>query len=231
MKFSAKCNTLLGLSFWFGGIFLCAFSFNLRSKFCYALFFQIIGNQALSVLSIFACLLGAFACGMFAFRQCGPATWWSICEFSSKQLENRVISVTLLVFLGISAIVSFYASVISCCYGWVFVKSRAKRKPEVPLNTGFPKVLVTSDDDIDDVNVILNDTHRKQYYSDRTDSEDERDKFPEPEQEGLLSYEKAHEQTRRHHLQMQPTPNYVAVLNDPAMKQKLKERNSKLQQI
>lgn len=190
----------------------------------------IIGNQALSVLCVFACLLGAFACGVFAFRECDSSTWWSVCEFSTKQLENKVTSAVLLVFLGISAIISLYASIISCCYGWVFVKRRETRKPEVPNSTGFPKVFVTPDDHSADLNMIESDTKRKQFYSYDSDSEEE-DNYPEPEQEGLLSNEQTHEQTRLHHLQMQQTPNYIAVLNDPAMKQKLQERNTKLQQV
>ena len=110
------------------------------------------------------------------------------------------------------------------------MKRRAKRKSEVPLITGFPQVLVTSDtDNMAEFNVSETDTKRKQYSSGETDSEGEH--YPDPEQEGLLLYEQTHGQARCHHLQMQQPPSYVAVLNDPAMKQKLKERNTKLEQI
>ena len=82
--------------------------------------------------------------------------------------------------------------------------------------------------------MVDNETHRKQYYSYSSESDDEDDgeddRTPQPEHEALLYQDQMHEQARLHHLQMQQTPNYIAVLNDPAMKQKLRERNTRLQQ-
>ena len=93
-------------------------------------------------------------------------------------------------------------------------------------------MFVTDDNHSIDIPVINSETKRKRYYSDGNESDDEEDQFPEPEHEALLSQEQIHEQARLHHLHMQqPPPNYVAVLNDPAMKQKLRERNTRLQQV
>ena len=192
----------------------------------------------ISVLSIFACILGAVACGLFAFRECDSKTWWSICEFATKRLANKVTSVVLLVFLAISVIISVYASIISCCYGYVFVKTSGDRKRRIPIPipvaSSSPKVLVAEENHSKDFTVVDNETHRKQYYSYSSESDDEDegedDRTPQPEHEALLYQDQMHEQARLHHLQMQQTPNYIAVLNDPAMKQKLRERNTRLQQ-
>ena len=184
--------------------------------------FQLIGNQVLSALCIIACLLGASACGMFAYRTCDASTWWSICEFASKQLPNKVISTVLLVFLVISAVISCYSLIMSCYYAWVFVKSREKQTEKT--STGFPEVFAASTDS----STVEEDTRRNRSYGDDSETDIVQENIHEPEREGLLSHEQKHEQARLRHLQMQQTTGYIDVLNDPAMKLKLKERSSRI---
>lgn len=115
----------------------------------------------------------------------------------------------------------------SCYYAWVFVKSREKRIQDVTTTAAFPEVFTTSDDSTVDSSMIEGEAKRKPSTSDDSET-DVHEHIPEPEREGLLSQEYKHDQTRLRHLQMQQPPHYFDVLNDPAMKQKLKERSSRL---
>ena len=167
---------------------------------------------------------------MFAYRKCDALTWWSICEFASKQLVNKVISTVLLVFLVISTIISCYYLMMSQYYSWVFVKTREKQTEKtkassgVPASSGYPDVFAASTDS----SLIDDDMRRQRSYGDDSENDVIHENIPEPEREGLLSREQNQEQARLRHLQMQQTTGYVDVLNDPAMKIKLMERSSRI---
>lgn len=124
----------------------------------------------------------------------------------------------------------------SCIHGWVFdfdacaVEMR-RRPSKEDLNSvrpvsGFQQVPVfdmdegyPQDDDLQTSNRYINATSSFKHHN--TDA----DNAHVPNDH----HDDAHVTALRHHIQSQQPQQYVAVLNDPAMKQKLKERNSRLQ--
>ena len=121
----------------------------------------------------------------------------------------------------------------SCIHGWVFdfeacaVETRSRkqngeeRSASRPNSTFQPLPMfdieenVQTPDDGPAANSYKSTSSFKQTHDGRHLSES--------------SNEDQHSHARKHVTGQQP-PSYVAVLNDPAMKKKLKERNSKLQE-
>ncbi|XP_052819206.1 uncharacterized protein LOC128245037 isoform X2 [Mya arenaria] len=200
------------------------------------------GNTVTSVLSLIGCLLGLLVCVVFAVGPCDTDMWFSKCSFTQNKTEHRALAIFITVFLCSSTILSVYASLMSCIHGWVFdfgasaVQMRRRKSHEDgddaarPVS-GFQPVPVF---DIDENNFPHDDdmpTSNK--YSNATSS------FKRPREERTGTYQgdhvtfgDDHVAALKHHIQsQQPQPQqYVAVLNDPAMKQILKERNSRLQE-
>lgn len=200
----------------------------------YFILFQVTGNTVSSILALFGCILGLFVCVVFAVGPCDSDKWFSKCSFRLNKTEHRVLAILITIFLSSCTILSVYSSLMSCIHGWVFdfgacaVQTRNRKQNgdehtgSRPTSTFQPLPMF----DIEENCHTGDDAPISNNYN-ATSS------FRQVDHDGNHLYgssndEDYHGHARKHVTGQQP-PSYVAVLNDPAMKKKLKER-SRLQE-
>lgn len=191
------------------------------------------GNTVSSIISLIGCVLGLFVCVVFAVGPCDTDMWFSKCSFKVNKTEHRALAVFITIFLCSCTILSTYASLMSCIHGWVFdfeacaVQMRSQkqngeeRTGSRPNSTFQPLPMF----DIEENFQTSDDGQISNNYN-KTSS------FKQPNDERPLSYSSNEDNNPSHarkHVTGEQAPSYVAVLNDPAMKKKLKERNIRLQ--
>lgn len=126
-----------------------------------------------------------------------------------------------------------YASLMSCIHGWVFdfeacaveTRSRKQNGEERSLsrpNSTFQPLPMF---DIEDNLQTPDDVQTSNNYNKTSSFKQVQDGRPL----SISSNEENYSGYARKHVTGQQPPSYVAVLNDPAMKKKLKERNIRLQ--
>lgn len=188
------------------------------------------GNTVLSILSLFGCVLGLLVCVVFAVGPCDTDMWFSKCSFKVNKTEHRALAVFITVFLCSCTIVSMYASIMSCLHGWVFDfgACEVQMRPRKPgqEQTGSRPVSGFTTLPMFDIEENLNATDDMQTANNYNATSSFRHSQDGRHLSGSSSED---HYPRKHIVTAQQPPSYVAVLNDPAMKQKLKERNIRLQ--
>ncbi|XP_053401733.1 uncharacterized protein LOC123548999 isoform X2 [Mercenaria mercenaria] len=191
------------------------------------------GNTVSSILSLIGCVLGLFVCVVFAIGPCDTDMWFSKCSFKTNRTEHRALAVFITIFLCSCTILSTYASLMSCIHGWVFdfeacaVQTRSRkqngedRSGSRPNSTFQPLPMFDIEENVQtpDDGHISNNYNKTSSFKQTNDGRHLSDSSNEDQHHGYA----------RKHVTGQQPPSYVAVLNDPAMKKKLKERNSRLQ--
>ena len=155
-------------------------------------------------------------------------------------------------FLSSLTIVSMYSALMSCVHGWVFdfdvitVKIHQRRldssdeaENERPVS-GFQQVGMfdieehlnpeTDDDEIHEKYNATSSFKQMNEHNKRYSNEHKRYSNEPKRYSNEYGDVKSHPERRQQQLSPAQAPNYIAVLNDPAMKQKLKERNNLLQE-
>lgn len=195
---------------------------------------QVRGNTISSVLSLLGCLGGLFMCAAFALGPCDRSDWYFQCSFHTNSLQHRTIAIIITVVLFSCLILCIYTSIMSCLHGWVFdfdaciVTMRPRKECEGQENSvrpvsGFQPVPMFEMDDqysTDDMQI----SNKYNATSSFRHSSEERPGSMSDESVG-----ENHHLAMKQHIQATQPQCYIAVLNDPAMKQKLKERNNRLQ--
>ena len=172
-------------------------------------------------------------CAAFALGPCDKVDWYFKCSFQKNKFHHRVIAIFITVFLFSCLMLCIYSSIMGCVHSWVFdfeaciVTMRPKdcdgEENHARPVSGFQPVAMF---DVDDQ--YSNDDMQITNKYDATSSfRHSGEEIPESYSDD--SIEDSHHSAMRHHIQATQPPCYIAVLNDPAMKQKLKERNSRLQ--
>ena len=191
--------------------------------------FQVTANTCISLLCLLTCALGLFVCIVFAVGPCDSDTWLGDCSFHSYQTENRFLALFVTLFLAAAFLISIYSSLMQCIHGWVFdfdiVNIRVNGRKAEPR----PVSLYGQSDffDIEEPAQEEDDALVVNKYNETSSFKQTNDKNRYSNDHSVVYHQS--DQSRKHHIPQQQTPNYVAVLNDPAMKQKLQERNSRLQ--
>ncbi|XP_052233855.1 uncharacterized protein LOC127846536 isoform X2 [Dreissena polymorpha] len=198
------------------------------------------GNTVTSVLSLIGCVAGLLVCVVFAVGPCDTDMWFSKCSYTENKTEHRLLAIFITIFLCSCTILSVYSSIMSCVHGWVFdfgacavemrrLESHENKTESRPASSFQPAFQPVPMFDADE-NGSRSDDEMKisSKYTATSSFKQHNDHNNDRNWDG--NHDDGHVAARKQHIQATQPQCYIAVLNDPAMKQKLKERNSRLQE-
>lgn len=198
------------------------------------LYLQVRGNTVSSVLTIISCLGGLFLCAAFALGPCDKDTWYFKCSFQTKKFEHRAVAIFITVFMFSCLLLCIYSSIMACVHGWVFdfeaciVTMRHRKECDGDENprpvSGFQPVPVFEMDTYSNEDMQISNNYNATSSFKRSD-----DERPNSYSDYNHDDNNHHHHAMKQHIQATQPQCYIAVLNDPAMKQKLMERNNMLQ--